>query len=136
MTNGCKMIWIFFGLGHGKEPLDREIVFFKRFVKHEQLNSHHTKLQNSTDVMGFLHVNLSNITETSYNGQRRPLQKIFWHVTTTDVDCNSTMYGCDVVESIMRLHSICSMNKNNLTTLLVKSLACLYLLWMVFGTSA
>jgi hypothetical protein len=74
--------------------------------------------------VGFLRPNLFDRLKSSYTWQRRSLCRVFWHVITTKVDCNSTMYVYDVVEGIMKLHSICSMNKNNSTTLLVKSLAC------------
>jgi hypothetical protein len=73
--------------------------------------------------VGFLCVNISNRPKSSYIGQKIPLHRNFWHVTTIEVDRNSTMYACDVVEGIMKLLSIYFVNKNNLTTLLMKSLA-------------
>ncbi len=117
------MMWNFFGLNHGKGPHDGASVVIKIFIQHEQLNSYGTKLHNVANVVGFLCVNISNRPKSSYIGQKIPLHRNFWHVTTIEVDRNSTMYACDVVEGIMKLLSIYFVNKNNLTTLLMKSLA-------------
>lgn len=55
MTNGCKMIWSFFGSGHWKGPHDGVGAIIKRFIWHEQLNAHEKKLTNEKEVVNFLH---------------------------------------------------------------------------------
>ncbi len=39
---------------------------------------------------------------------------------------NSNTFNCDSIKGTMKLHSILVTNKNNLTTLMVKDLACFY----------
>ncbi len=43
---------------------------------------------------------------------------------TKEVPKNSLTFCCDNIKSAMKLHSIFTSNKNNLTTLMVKDLAC------------
>jgi hypothetical protein len=38
-THGCKMLWNFFGIGHGKGLHDGVGVVIKRFLQREQLSS-------------------------------------------------------------------------------------------------
>jgi len=64
--------------------------------------------------------------ETSYLGARRPLRKVLWMMKEEEVPRNSLTSSCDSIKGTMKLHSILSINKNNLTTLLVKDLACVY----------
>jgi hypothetical protein len=54
MTNGCKMMWFFFGSGHGKGLRDRASAVIKRFIQREQLNTHGEKLTNAKKVVSFL----------------------------------------------------------------------------------
>ncbi len=55
MTNGCKMIWFFFGNGHWKGPHDGVGAVIKKFIWCEQLNVHEKKLTNAEEVVNFLH---------------------------------------------------------------------------------
>jgi hypothetical protein len=48
----------------------------------------------------------------------------FWHVKDEDVDRESSPIIFDPIKGIMKIHSICATNKNNLFQLLVKDLAC------------
>jgi hypothetical protein len=43
-TQGCKMLWSFFGSGHGKGPHDDVRIVIKRFLRREQLVAHGAKL--------------------------------------------------------------------------------------------
>jgi hypothetical protein len=54
------------------------------------------------------------------------LHRIFWHIKFGDVDHNSTNYTCEAIEGTMKIHSNYVLNKNTMTQLLLKSLACLY----------
>jgi hypothetical protein len=47
VTSGCKMMWSFFGNGHGKGPHDGVGAIIKRFIRHKQLNVHGEKLTNA-----------------------------------------------------------------------------------------
>jgi len=47
MTNGCKMMWIFFGSDHGKGPHDGVGAIIKIFIQHKQLNVHGEKFTNA-----------------------------------------------------------------------------------------
>jgi hypothetical protein len=123
-TNGCKIVWSFFGSGHGKDPHDRASVVVKRFIWCEQLNPHGHKLTNVEEV-DFLREHLSYPLESTYVGKRKPLHQIFWHIKFGDVDRNSTNYAYEAIEGTMKIRSICALNKNTKTQLLVKSLVCL-----------
>jgi hypothetical protein len=73
----------------------------------------------------FLCERLSNIPKSSYYGSQRPLQRTFWNVKAKDVDKRSPLFICDPIKGTMKIHSIYSMNRNDLTQLFVKNLACL-----------
>jgi hypothetical protein len=47
-------------------------------------------------------------------------------VKEEEVPKNFVTFSCDNIKGTMKLHSILATNKNNLTTLTVKDLACLY----------
>jgi hypothetical protein len=124
MTNAYKMIWSFFGSGHGKGPHDGARVVIKRFLKKEQLNVHGEKLQNVEKVVTLLKKHLSNKLETSYVNVRKPIKRFSWHIKSNDVIQNNSSFNCDLVKGCMKLHSIFTSNKHNSTQLLVKDLAC------------
>jgi len=126
MTNGYKTMWNFFGSGHGKGLHDGVNDVIKRFIQKEQLDANGAKLQNAKEVVQILHEHLSKRLQTSYSSARRPLQKVFWLVKEEEVLKNSNTFNCDSIKGTMKLHSILVTNKNNLTTLMVKDLACFY----------
>jgi hypothetical protein len=72
----------------------------------------------------FLHEHLSTRPESTYSSSQKPLKIIFWHVQAEDVDKVSAIFVCDPIKGTMKIHSIYSLNKNNLTQLFVKDLAC------------
>ncbi len=72
MTNGCKMMWSFFGNGHGKSPHDGASVVIKRFIRCEQLNAHGEILSNAKKVVSFLYRELFYHLKSSYMGKRKP----------------------------------------------------------------
>ncbi len=49
---------------------------------------------------------------------------MFWLVKEEEVPKNSFTFSCDNIKGTIKLHSILATNKNNLTTLMVKDLAC------------
>lgn len=125
MTGGCSMLWSFFGSGHGKGPHDGAGAVVKSFVRREQLKAYGRKLQCAADVVGYLKATLSVRVETSYSGQRKPLERHFWHVLEQEVDSlRHEPHACDSVVGTRKLHSILATNKNHLTHLMVKNLAC------------
>jgi hypothetical protein len=67
------MFWNFFGNGHGKEPHDGARNDIKRFIQHEQLNLHGTKLQNAKEIVNFLYANLFSHPKSSYIGGKKPI---------------------------------------------------------------
>ncbi len=77
--------------------------------------------------MEFLWEQLSSRPESSYSGSMKPLHRTFWHVKVGDVDRNSPLFIYDPIKGIMRIHSICATNKNNLTHL--------WKIWCVFVIS-
>ncbi len=125
MTGGCSMLWSFFGSGHGKGPHDGAGAVVKSFIRREQLKSHGTKLQNASDVVVYLKAFLSGRVETSYSGQRKPLERHFWLVLEAEVrPLRNDPHGCDSIAGTRKIHSIMATNKNHLTHLMVKNLAC------------
>ncbi len=118
------MLWSFFNSGHGKGPHDRARVVIKRFLRREQFNPQAKKLQNVEEVIQFLCEWLSSRCESSYSSSMKPLHRTLWHVKVGDVDRDSPLFIYDFIKGIMKIHLICVVNKNNLTQLLVKDLAC------------
>jgi hypothetical protein len=104
------------------------VLSIKRVIQKEQLDANGAKLQNEKEVVQFLHEHLSKRLKTSYSSARRPLQKVFWLVKEEEVPKNSLTFSCDSIKGTMKLHSILATNKNNLTTFMVKDLACFYTL--------
>jgi hypothetical protein len=88
------------------------------------MNAHGAKLENVEEVVMFLQEHLLIKHESTYYGSRKPFKKIFWHVQGEDVDKVSPIFVCDPIKGTMKIHSICSLNKNNLTQSFVKDLAC------------
>jgi len=115
MTNGCKMMWFFFGSDHGKGPHDKVGVVVKRFLRCEQFNAHVDKLTNVEKVVSFFCKELFYRPESSYTSKRKPFHQLFWHNKSIDVERNSTTYACEDIEGTMKIHSICAMNKNCMT---------------------
>lgn len=124
MTNGCKMMWSFFGSGHGKGPHDGARAIIKCFIRREQLSAHGRKLQNASEVVNFPRTNLSKCSKSSYVRKKKPFCRVFWHVKSDDVDHCSFSFACDNIESTKKIHCIYATNKHVLTQLLVKPLAC------------
>lgn len=91
------------------------------------------KLQNVEEVVAILRERLSNRLESSYFGLQKPLTKFFWHVQVGDMDRVSPLYCCDPIKGTMKIHSIYSMNRNNLIQLFVKDLAYVFVnfVWII-----
>jgi hypothetical protein len=123
------MLWNFFGSGHGKGPHDGAGAVVKSFIRREQLKPDGRRLQCAQDVVDFLAEKLSYRPETSYSGKQKPLRRFFWHIADDAVDRSST-HTCDVIPGCREYHSIMAMNRNFLTNLMVKKLACYYVLCM------
>jgi hypothetical protein len=97
-TDGCQMIWILFGFGHGKASHDGAFVVIKRFLRRKHLDVHKEKLQNAKDVVAFLRKLLSSKLKTSYNHKRKLLKRFFWLIKLNDVIQNNTSFNCDHVK--------------------------------------
>ncbi len=87
----------------------------KRFLCRKHFNPQVRKLQNVEKVIQFLHERLSSRLESSYSNSMKPLHRAFWHVKVGDVDRGSPLFICDPIKGTMKIHSICVVNKNNLT---------------------
>ena len=124
ITNGCKMLWSFFGSAHGKGPHDGAGAVVKRYIRNEQRNVAGARLTNAAEVVDFLRKHLAERPESSYHGIRKPMKRVFWHIETKDVDRKCSGVQCDRVHGTMSIHSIYACNKNNLTHLLLRNLAC------------
>jgi hypothetical protein len=123
MTGGCKMLWNFFGSGHGKGPHDGAGAVVKSFICREQLNPDGRRLQCAKDVVDLLTEKLSSRPESSYSGKRKSLKRIFWHISEDAVD-RTSMHACDVIPGCREYHSIMAVNRTCLTNLMIKRLAC------------
>jgi hypothetical protein len=124
INNGYKMIWFFFGCGHGKGPHDGARTIIKRFLKRKQLNVHGEKLQNAKEVVTFLKKHLFDTPNTSYASVNKLIKRFFWHIKSDDVIRNNYSFNCNHDKGCIKLHSIFASHKHNLTQLLVKDLAC------------
>jgi hypothetical protein len=111
MTGGCKMLWNFFGSGHGKGPHDGAGAVVKSFICREQLNPDGRRLQCAKDVVDLLTEKLKS------------LKRIFWHISEDAVD-RTSMHACDVIPGCREYHSIMAVNRTCLTNLMIKRLAC------------
>lgn len=128
MTNGCEMMWSFFGSAHGKGPHDGAGAVVKRFIRKEQLNAHGAKLTCAADVVQFLKENLAERPESSYTGARKPMKRMFWHIGANDVKHKDEAHDCDVVQGTRKIHSIRAANKKCNPTSREKT--CLLLLFL------
>jgi hypothetical protein len=118
MTKSYKILWNFFGSGHGKGPHDGGGVVIKQFLRRKQFNPQGKKLQNVMEVVAFLCEQSSSRLELSYFGFMKPLH--IRHVKAEDVDKISPLYICDPIKGTMKIHLIYAINKTNFTQLLVK----------------
>jgi hypothetical protein len=123
MTGGCKMLWNFFGSGHGKGPHDGAGAVVKSFIRREQLNPDGRRLQCAQDVVDLLAEKLSYRPESSYSGKRKPLRRFFWHIPEGSVD-RTSVHACDIIPGCREYHSIMAVNKNCMTNLMIKKLSC------------
>lgn len=98
----------------------------KSFIRREQLKGPTgAQLQCAADVVNFLKANMSQRVETSYADSKKPMKRFFWHVLESDVQLlRNSIHACDSLVGTRKLHSVMATNVNNLTSLLVKELAC------------
>ena len=80
------------------------------------------KLQCAADVVRFLRKELRDRPKTVY-GDRRPMNRIFWHVLEGDVD-RKHEYDCEPILGCRDLHSIRFVGRMEVGKLLKRSLAC------------
>lgn len=59
LTGGCKMLWNFYGSGHGKGEWDGAGAVVKRTLRSEQLLNPHRNLRNAQDCVTFLNAALA-----------------------------------------------------------------------------
>jgi hypothetical protein len=85
LTNGCKMTWNYFAIGHGKGEVDGVGVSLKHDVKNEQLKPNGMKIQNAHEATIFLKVE-SNKFHASYLVARKVVNKYVWEVKEVDID--------------------------------------------------
>jgi hypothetical protein len=94
------------------------------------LNVHDARLKCAIDVVQYLKENLGERPKSSYTSAKKPMKHIFWHIGTNEVKYIDVSHECNVVHGKMKIHSICAINKTNLTQLLVGNLACFCLFCM------
>jgi hypothetical protein len=58
------------------------------------------------------------------------MKRLFWLVGVDDIDQNIT-YACDPIPGTPKMHSVCAMNQYDVTTLMIKNLACFCCFCMV-----
>ena len=125
ITNGCNCIWSFFGSGHGKGPHNGAGAVLKRYMCNAQLDVHGPKLEDVETVVRFLREKLSVKPESCYPGERRPVDRTFWHVLEEDVD-REMEYDCEPIQGCRDVHQIRSVGKLDMHKLLKRNLACFY----------
>lgn len=122
ITNGCACMWSFFGSGHGKGPHDGAGALLKCFIRTAQLDVHGPRLEDAETVVEFLREKLSERPRSAY-GDRRPVQRTFWHVLEDDVDRESN-FDCDPIKGCREVHSVQSVGSMDVNKLLKRNLAC------------
>jgi hypothetical protein len=89
ITNGCTCS---LGTRNRKGLHDGVGSIFKRYIQTAQLDINGLKLQCAANVVGYLRKKLINRPKIVY-GDRRPVNRTFWHVLERDVDMEHE-YDC------------------------------------------
>jgi hypothetical protein len=58
LTQGCKLLWSYYGTGHGKGEWDGAGTVVKRALRMEQLRNPNQRLYNAMDWVTFLYATL------------------------------------------------------------------------------
>jgi hypothetical protein len=114
----------FFASGHGKGEHDGAGVVVKKELQKEQLRLNVAPLQNAQDVVKFLKETFAK----EYVGlvdSRVDVMWVFWEVKSTNVD-RIQPYICVIVFGFHKMHSISSLDHEDLKPLLMHELSCFY----------
>ena len=71
------MKWNYFSSRHANGEHDGVGAFVKRALAHKQLKENSEKFTCATDVVSFLHLNLSNGDQPSYSSKERNIKGCF-----------------------------------------------------------
>ena len=70
LTSGCKMLWNYYGTGHGKGEWDGVGAVVKRALKSEHLLNPHRRLQSAEDCVQFLDATMAGQVLSQQGGIR------------------------------------------------------------------
>lgn len=123
LPNGCRMVWSYFGSGHGKGLHDGAGAMLKCAIRNEEMNfDSRTKLQTAADVVNFC--NRKELEEhRAYGNVRRSLIRYFHLIEPNSVD-RSRDLDCRPIPGTRSVHSVSSVSPTNVTYLHIRQLAC------------
>jgi hypothetical protein len=126
LSNGCQMLWSYFGSGHGKGVHDGAGAMLKQSIRTEQMKMESPKLQTAADVVAFCLQ--KQATETTarnehraYKDARRPILRYFHLIKNMD---RRKKYDYKYFSGVRSLHSVVSVSHRDVTLLRIRELAC------------
>ncbi|KAG0596207.1 hypothetical protein M758_UG232800 [Ceratodon purpureus] len=123
LPNGCRMVWSYFGSGHGKGLHDGARAMLKCAIRKEEMNfDSRTKLQNAADVVSFC-ICKEQEEHRAYRNVKRTLICYFHLIEPGSVDRSRDLDYRPVLGT-RSLHSVSSVSPTNVTYLHIRQLAC------------
>ena len=123
LPNGCRMVWSYFGSGHGKGTHDGAGAMLKCAIRKEEMNfESRTKLQTAADVVSFCN-RKEQEEHRAYAKVRRTLIRYFHLIEPGSVD-RSRDLDCRAIPGTRSVHSVSSVSPTNVTYLHIRQLAC------------
>ena len=123
LQNGCRMVWSYFGSGHGKGLHDGAGAILKCAIRAEEMNfDSRTKLQTAADVVSFCN-RKEQEEHRAYGNARRRLIRYFHLVAVGAVDRTRDL-DCRAIPGTRSVHSVSSVSPTNVTYLHIRQLAC------------
>ena len=121
--NGCRMVWSYFGSGHGKGLHDGAGAMLKCAIRSEEMNfESRTRLQKAADVVDFCNRKESE-EHRAYGKARRTVIRYFHLIGANDVDRTRDL-DCQPIPGTRSVHSVSSVSPINVTYLHIRELAC------------
>ena len=123
LPNGCRMVWSYFGSGHGKGLHDGAGAMLKCAIRSEEMNfESRTKLQSAADVVDFCN-RKEREEHRAYGKARRNLIRYF-HLIKADAVDRTRDLDCRAIPGTRSVHSVSSVSPTNVTLLHIRQLAC------------
>ena len=123
LPNGCRMVWSYFGSGHGKGLHDGAGAMLKCAIRSEEMNfESRTKLQTAADVVAFCN-RKEQEEHRAYPKARGSLIRYFHLIDVNAVDRTRDL-DCRSIPGTRSVHSVSSVSATNVTLLHIRQLSC------------